>query len=127
MEHKIWYDEEHGIVREEIIGTFFDADVDEYYELSRQVMDGMKSVKILVDFTRASQRVYESMYVRQKMIEGSVNLNHHHEKLALLVKDPKVKLQAAASALGARDRGKDVEVAWFDNEDDALRWLKQVK
>lgn len=124
MEHKVWYDEEHGVVRQEIIGIFREADIPEYFARCGQVMEGMKSVKILIDFTRASRRVYESMLVRERMILGSLNFNHHHERLAVLAPDPKVKLQAAASAKGAKDRGKDSEVAWFEKEEDALRWLQ---
>jgi hypothetical protein len=124
MKHKLWYDEKADILREKIIGTFTEEDVSEYLARSRELLTGRKRRYVLVDFSEASKKLYASRKVRQMLIEGTVDLYFADEKVALLVKDPGIRLQARAMAVGSLRLGKPVQVECFEDEEEALAWLK---
>jgi|GEM_PF-1716113 len=125
MKHKIWFDAQYKIVREEIIGSFAAEDVGEYLAVTRQVLNGIKHRKILVDYSHASRRLYDSKQVRKMLIDGTVDLGYIDETVAILAADPVVALQATAMAFGAKAKGKRVKVQWFEDEAEAIAWLKQ--
>jgi hypothetical protein len=127
MKHKMWYDEEKAIFREEIIGSFSTDDVPQYLDRTRELLSGTSSPQVLVDFTRASPNLYQSKEVKEKLIQGSARLQFENERVAFLVKDTAVRSQAWALALGVQGMGKKVEISWFENEQEAIAWLKGKK
>lgn len=124
MKHKMWYDEEKEVFREEIIGSFSEEDVSQYLKRTRELLTPASSPQVLVDFTKASPNLYESNKVKEKLIKGSALLQFKNERVAFLIKDPVVRTQAWALALGVQSMGKKVEICWFENEQEALDWLK---
>ncbi len=125
MKHKIWYDEEHGVVREQFFGDICKDELDEFFNVARRFRNGSTKLKLLSDYTRASRKVYDCAETRLKMTNELVRLNNCHEKLAILVNDAYIRLLAGATALGTKDRGRNVEMKMFQNEGDALAWLKE--
>lgn len=124
MNQEIWFDEENEIIREEIMGSFVESDVAEYLARTREVLEGRMRHRVLVDFSRASRKLYDSRKVRNMLVAGTVNLGYADERVALLVTDPVIRMQARAMTLGAKSRGKEVEVEWFPEEAEAIAWLK---
>lgn len=59
------------------------------------------------------------------LIQGTAGLEFTDERVALLVKDPVVRLYARTMAFGSKTKGKKVEVKWFDDEEKAIAWLKK--
>ena len=123
----MWIDDKHQIVREEIVGSFAADDVPEYVALSRRILSGIKHRRVLVDFSQASRRLYDSKQVKKMLIDGTVDLGYEDEWVAILAADPVVALQATAMAYGAKAKGKKVKIQWFEDEAEAIAWLKQVE
>lgn len=127
MKHRMWFDEQKEVFREEIIGSFSSDDVSRYLERTRELLSPVSSPLVLVDFTRASRNLYESNEVKERLIKGSAQLQFNDERVAFVIKDPVVRTQAWALALGVQGMGKKVEISWFENEQEALAWLKGKK
>jgi len=125
VKHKIYYDEANGIVREEFIGSFSEEDVPEYFARTREVLSGIEHRRVLVDFSQAARKLYESKKVRQMLIEGTASLEFTDEKVALLVKDPVKKMMSKVVTTGSVTKGKKVQVKYFEDEEEAIAWLKE--
>jgi hypothetical protein len=123
VKHKIYYDKQNDIVREEFIGSFSEEDVPEYFARTREVLAGIKHRRVLVDFSQAARKLYDSRKVRQMLIKGTAELEFTDEKVAILVADPVKKMMSKAMTSGSVTKGKKVEVEYFTDEAEAIAWL----
>ncbi len=123
MKHQFWYDEEKDVLRERIIGTLTEEDVPEFLAKVKELFEGRKRRRAIIDLTQASKQIY-SKKARQMLSEGSAKLGYD-EKIAFVGADPSIRMMARVLISGAKILGKPITAQFFKNDDDALTWLNQ--
>lgn len=123
MKHQFWYDEEKDVLRERIIGTLTEDDVPEFLAKVKELFEGRKRRRAIIDLTQASKQIY-SKKARQMLSEGSAKLGYD-EKIAFVGADPSIRMMARVLISGAKILGKPITAQFFKNDDDALSWLNQ--
>jgi hypothetical protein len=124
MRHKIWYDVEDGVLRERYIGGFTEEDVPEYLARMREVYGKSENCHVIVDLSNATQPFYNRR-TRMMLIEGAGQLTYTEEKVAFVNARPDIRMLVKAMIAGMRHMGKRLEAGFFDEESQALAWLKK--
>lgn len=123
MKHQFWYDEEKDVLRERIIGTLTEEDVPEFLAKVKELFEGRKRRRAIIDLTQASKQIY-SKKAREMLSEGSAKLGYD-EKIAFVGADPSIRMMARVLISGAKILGKPITAQFFKNDEDALVWLNQ--
>lgn len=124
MEHKIWYDEKNDVLREKLIGPFTADDVPEYLALMGKVYGECNHAHVIVDVSEARQPFYEPK-TREMLLEGSGKLRYFDEKVAFLKAKPGIRELIVELVEALRLKGKPLRTRFFDDEAQALAWLKE--
>jgi hypothetical protein len=123
LKHKIWYDDTNDVLREKLIGSFTEDDVPEYLALMEKVYGECDHAYVIVDASEASQPFYEPR-TREMLLEGSGKLHYFDEKVAFLKAKPGIRELIVEFIEALRLKGKPVRIRFFDDEAEALAWLK---
>jgi hypothetical protein len=123
MKHKLWYDEENQVLREQIIGSLTEEEIPEFLARVDDLFKGKKNCHAIIDLSQASSQIY-SRKARKKLAEGSIRLGYS-EKVAFIGADYRVRMFARVLIAGAKVLGKPIKSQFFDNEKEALVWLKE--
>ena len=123
MKHKIWYDVEDGVLRERYIGGFTEEDVPEYLARMEEIYGKSKNCHVIVDLSNATQPFYNRR-TRMMLIEGAGQLTYPEEKVAFVNARPDIRMLVKAMVAGMRHMGKRLKAKFFDDEAQALTWLK---
>lgn len=124
MRHKIWYDVEDGVLRERYIGGFTEEDVPEYLACMKEIYGERKNCHVIVDLSGATQPFYNRR-TRMMLIEGAGQLTYPEEKVAFVNARPDIRMLVKAMVAGMKHRGKRLKAKFFDDEAQALTWLKR--
>lgn len=123
MKHKVWFDEANNVLREKIIGGMTKEDIPELLAKVDEIFKDKKECLAIIDLTDASEQVY-SKDARRLLAEGSAKLGYN-EKIAFIGADYRVRMFAKILISGAKFLGKPIKSRFFDNEKEALEWLKK--
>jgi hypothetical protein len=124
MKHEIWYDAEEKVLRERYIGGFTEEDVPEYLACMKEVYGKSKNCHVIVDLSSATQPFYNRR-TRKMLIEGAGQLTYPEEKVAFINAKPDIRMFVKAMVAGMKHMGKRLEAGFFDEESQALAWLKK--
>lgn len=124
MEHKIWFDEKNDVLREKLTGPFTTDDVPEYLALMEKVYGGCDHAHVIVDVSEARQPFFEPK-TREMLLEGSGKLHYFDEKVAFLKAKPGIRELIVELIEALRLKGKPIRIRFFDDEAQALAWLKE--
>jgi hypothetical protein len=122
MKHKIWFDEENGVLREKIIGSLTKDDIPEFLSKVDEIFKNKKECHAIIDLSDASRQVYDKQ-ARKMLAEGSTKLGYN-EKVAFIGADYRVRMFARILISGAKVLGKPINSQFFETEEAALKWLK---
>ena len=124
MKHKIWFDEENGVLREQIIGSLTREDIPEFLAQVDKHFKDKKHCLAIIDLSRATKQVYDKD-ARKLMAEESAKLGYN-EKVAFVGASARVKMLAKVLIAGAKIAGKPITSRFFDTDAEALTWLKET-
>lgn len=118
MEHRVFYDKDHGVLRVEFVG---DVDADSYIDVVRRVnaLPESERMRTLVDLTETKAPSWDRA-TRQALADHS--LDTPGSKMAVFGASPLVRIVAKMMvvALGQTDTTR-----FFAGEAEALEWLAE--
>ncbi len=121
MKHKLWYDEENDVLREQIIGSLTEEDIPEFLAKVDELFKGREKCRAIIDLSQASGQIYDRK-ARKKLAEAS-NKMGYNEKVAFIGADYRVRMLARILIAGAQVLGKPISSRFFNSEEEALAWL----
>jgi len=122
MTHKVWFDDDNGVLFLKLVGTFTTADGTEYIPEIEKLYKGKKNHYLLCDISEGGTELPTDKAYRKWLIEMYERIGI--ERIAMLNAKPAMRMLAKIVLTAA---GKSKQVKFFDSRDDALKWLQQPK
>ncbi|MBD3284764.1 hypothetical protein GF359_00345 [candidate division WOR-3 bacterium] len=116
MDHKIWYDEEMGVMVIKVVGNYTVDDVKESMNVMDRIMEKRERCPLIVDLREAPPTLDKKV---RKMLKESQE-GTEPVKTAMLTSNPAVRMmgKVVTSAMG---RGKTT--GFFKTMEEAKAWL----
>lgn len=118
MKHRVYYDEEHGVVRMEINGEFTSQEASELLDEVEKLFEGKPQRYLLNDVSKSPNATIDRETRKLVQKRGA---EIRFDRMAFVGITP---LNRMVAKIVMAVLGKSKDSAFFDTPEDALTWLK---
>jgi len=118
MKHKVWFDEDAGILRMELKGLFTAEDAPEFFSLVDKLYKDKPHRNVLCDLSEGSAVVPKDKEYRKWLMKMYNDSNF--EKIAITNIHPTLRILVKVIVAAI---GKTGQMKFFKTEEEALAWL----